>query len=65
MTIKASRYFRLIEHPLGCDLYSKISMEFKTEQARDKFLNSDITWEEGIVAEEITEQEYLLETEEE
>ncbi|WP_317368243.1 hypothetical protein [uncultured Tyzzerella sp.] len=64
MSIKVNRYFRTINHPLGDGLYLKLSMEFENEENAEKFKNMEINWEENIEVVEISQKEYLENTEE-
>lgn len=63
MTVKATRYFKTIKHPLGEGLYLKIELEFSSEEKAMRFKEMDLDWEEGIEVIEISKEEYEENTE--
>lgn len=63
--IKVERYFKTIKHPLGDGLYLKIGMEFNNKEDAEKFKVAKINWDEGVEVVEISQEEYLKETEDE
>lgn len=63
--IEVEKFFRMVKHPLGDGIYTKFKVEFKDEEHANRFKNTELNWEEGVIAEEITEQEYNDNTDEE
>lgn len=63
MSIRVNRYFRTINHQLGDGLYLKLGMEFENEENAEKFKTMEINWDEGIEVVEISQEEYLENTE--
>ena len=56
--IRADRYFKLYNHPLGNGIYMNIGLEFKTQEGVEEFMNTDINWGQEIEAIEVTKEEY-------
>lgn len=64
MLIKVERYFKTIKHPLGDGVYIKIGLEFKNKEDAEKFKTMKMNWDEDIEVVEISQEEYLENTDE-
>ena len=56
--IRADRYFKLYNHPLGNEIYMNIGLDFKSQEEVEEFMNTDINWGQEIEAIEVTKEEY-------